>query len=1750
MATAEQDMAALENQLEKALKLAENLNKSTEAIIEKGEQRKIIRQMKNLTEKTEKIHEIKELLRDAKFTADEDEEETEQAIKEIDERAEVFENAIDELDFKLAKIQAEAKRKAREEEMALERAYEQEKMDREYRQREKEEKERLRRQAEHEDEQLEKRLKKMEQQQVQVKLPKLVISKFNGTYLDWLRFWEQFRSQIDESAIADGAKLTYLQELLEEKPKQEILGLPFSSEGYQQAKEILERKYGIDSEIINAHVTQIFSLPVVMRHDVIKIHDFYQKLNLSVQSLKTLKKLSTVEGLVRMTLDKLECIKSDLIRTDDNWRSWDFPELVEALREWTFRSPIKTTEEASKLKLGEDRKPSRFRKERGFQTQTKKSRSCVYCEKDDHRSSDCTKLKSIEERKSHLVKNKLCYNCTGNRHTAAKCKSSVSCQVCNGRHHTSICEKRKENLLAATMAGQVIHPMVLVDVDGIRCRAILDTAASTSYASSSLVNALKKKMLRKEAREIEMMLGTKKTVFEVYAAELKAVDGDFSMTTEITKLDKPVVTKVPNPDFVGVLRKYAHLKGVNIADMSQKEQLPIHLILGAGDYNAAKLEEPQRVGKPGEPTAEKTRFGWTLMAPGKGEDSGKLYFAQTTAQEDLKSLYSLDVLGLTDTKEGDQQDVYAEFKEQLMRKPEGYYETRLPWKQNHPDLPTNEQVSLQRLNANLTKLDRRDLLQQYDDVMKQQLADGILEPAPEEPTGDVVHYIPHKAVIREQAESTKLRIVYDASARASTESPSLNDCLEVGPPLQPLLFDVILRNRMKPIALTGDLKQAFLQIRIAEQDRDAMRLHWLSDLETRKIAQYRFTRAIFGGGPSPFLLGATIAEHLKQYEEKQFEVVQEIRDSLYVDDIISGGDEISNLHDMKSQMINIFKDGGFQLHKWHSNAAELEDCMSSNEAQTYADESLGARNTETSILGLKWNKKQDLISVNFLPAKETAETTKRGILRGMARIYDPLGIAAPVLLKAKTLYRQACEDNLPWDKQLPESLAKQWIKWQRQLPESISVPRCVSMKAVKDIKLHGFGDASKDGCCVTIYVVASDGVETTQGLLTSKVRVAKKNLTIPRLELISGHMVANMLDNTRNILKRYPVTSCHGWLDSTVALYWIQDLNQYKQFVANRVRKIREKKDISWRHVPTDENPSDQGSRGTIADKLEDLWFKGPEWLKNPSEWPENIVLKPSKESREEAKLIKEVLMKTMEKPKEDALWTLMEKFSYWKAIRVTAWANRFLLNCKQAKRHIGPLSTNEIELAKNHWVKKVQTDAQTAVGFEQQKEKLNLTEDERGILRCYGRIEGDYPIYLPDSDPFTRKLIMHEHMQTLHGGVNSTMARIRNQWWIPKLRRLVKSIIHGCPGCKKYRAIPLQAPAQANLPEFRTTPGKPFQVTGVDFAGPILYRRKKKMQSKCYVVLYTCTTTRAVSLQLLPDLTAEEFQHSLKLFIAKRGTPERLVSDNGKTFVATGKWIKKLKKNPNLTNYLGKSQIVWQFNLSRAAWWGGFFERLIGIMKRTLNRTIGKSLLKFKELEDVLVDIEISMNNRPLTYQGEEFDSQPLTPNMLIFGGNIRTPEIDLDVEDERLAYIKREKYLQKCKDQMWNRWTSEYVKALRERHTQKKNVNSTVKDGDVVIIKGDEKNRGFWKLGIVTSLIKGKDGVVRGVKLRAGKGIMERPLQHVYPLELKTETWKLNPKAKEFQPNSEVKKQARGAKETAKALIQHFADENDDEQ
>ena len=133
-------------------------------------------------------------------------------------------------------------------------------------------------------------------------------------------------------------------------------------------------------------------------------------------------------------------------------------------------------------------------------------------------------------------------------------------------------------------------------------------------------------------------------------------------------------------------------------------------------------------------------------------------------------------------------------------------------------------------------------------------------------------------------------------------------------------------------------------------------------------------------------------------------------------------------------------------------------------------------------------------------------------------------------------------------------------------------------------------------------------------------------------------------------------------------------------------------------------------------------------------------------------------------------------------------------------------------------------------------------------------------------------------------------MAFIRRDYWIPRLRQLTKKVIRGCFGCKKFRAAAIQSPPPGNLPVDRTMGSVPSQVLGVDYAGPIPYKICKKKEGKAYILLFACSLTRAIHLELLSDQSTEEFIKSLKRFIARRGRPQKVYSDNGKSFIAVAK--------------------------------------------------------------------------------------------------------------------------------------------------------------------------------------------------------------------------------------------------------------------
>ncbi|XP_046846737.1 uncharacterized protein LOC124440388 [Xenia sp. Carnegie-2017] len=356
----------------------------------------------------------------------------------------------------------------------------------------------------------------------------------------------------------------------------------------------------------------------------------------------------------------------------------------------------------------------------------------------------------------------------------------------------------------------------------------------------------------------------------------------------------------------------------------------------------------------------------------------------------------------------------------------------------------------------------------------------------------------------------------------------------------------------------------------------------------------------------------------------------------------------------------------------------------------------------------------------------------------------------------------------------------------------------------------------------------------------------------------------------------------------------------------------------------------------------------------------------------------------------EDSFSAILAKYPYWKTMRITAWVFRFVYNLKKKQqRRWGPLTTNELQAQVLWWLKREQLRFENSDQMREESQRLNLKKNEEGVLECRGRMQGECPIYIPPESELAKKLVMHEHLRTLHGGVSLTMTAVRENYWIPRLRQLTKKVRSRCNGCKRFQASAFAKPPTGNLPKDRTEGSRPFQVIGVDYAGPFIYKKRAGKEGKAYLLLVGCSLTRAVQLEMLPDMSTEEFMHSFKKLVARRGKPDKVYSDNAKTFVAAAKRVRKISKDEQVHDYLAKNNIKWQFNLSKAPWWGG----------------------------------------QPLAYVEDDHELPILTPNAMITG-QPSVSVIENDETSEEEEFRKRAKHIQRCKKAMWKRWTGEYLR------------------------------------------------------------------------------------------------------------------------
>ncbi|UYV60499.1 hypothetical protein LAZ67_1001330 [Cordylochernes scorpioides] len=555
--------------------------------------------------------------------------------------------------------------------------------------------------------------------------------------------------------------------------------------------------------------------------------------------------------------------------------------------------------------------------------------------------------------------------------------------------------------------------------------------------------------------------------------------------------------------------------------------------------------------------------------------------------------------------------------------------------------------------------------------------------------------------------------------------------------------------------------------------------------------------------------------------------------------------------------------------------------------------------------------------------------------------------------------------------------------------------------------------------------------------------------------------------------------------------------DNWATFVMNRVMEIRSLSETEdWYHVPGCLNPADLPSRGCLADSLErSKWWEGPSWLRRPRrDWPHReIYPDPDIVNSEKRKI---VLTSTCIEREKDQYYY---RFSnYYKILRVTAWMNRFLTNARGTigQRVKGDLTVNEIKRAELMLVRVIQRESFTGPEDKRLKD-FKLCCDSLGLLRVKTKISRRQdlesfrmPLLLPSDHDLVYLLIRWKHETWGHVGLQTLMNLLREDYWILKFRRTVRRVIHQCVKCRRFTAKSGSVES-VELPENRVRDASIFEVVGIDLTGPLVLRNRRKV----WIVIFTCAVYRAVHLELVTSLSTENFLQAFRRFVARRGRPYVVYSDNGTNFRGASRALGNLD-NAVVQSESTKQNINWKFIPPSAPWWGGWWERLIGLLKQLLRKILGQARLEFEELYTIICDTESLMNSRPLTYMsGDVEDLSPLTPALFLHDlKEIGVPDLD---SIERASLQKRYRFRQRLREDLRKRFRTEYFGFLRQE-TRRRSKTRPIKVGDLVLIGQDNAKRVNWPLARVVEVYPGRDGPVRVAKLRTSKGVQIRPGRH----------------------------------------------------
>ena len=743
-------------------------------------------------------------------------------------------------------------------------------------------------------------------------------------------------------------------------------------------------------------------------------------------------------------------------------------------------------------------------------------------------------------------------------------------------------------------------------------KILLDSCSQQTYVSQKVVKNLELNPIREVSMNIKAFGSNegKDMLLKEYQIVLKPKNKSSSMYMKALAIPS-ICAPISGQNLKLAMEQNEFLNNLNLADNGDNTKCEIDLLIGANVYWKVvngNLKKDNHTWL----TVISSMLGWLINGPVTSNQITKSVNMNIShvmkvqcekneeklLSEEISNFWNLDVIGISEDETAKEENFSIKFEN-------GRYKVELPFKESHLQLADHYTLSKKCLEQLKSRLDKNEELKRnYDDVIQEQLNCGVIEKVEDAGSIGNVTYLPHREIIRNDKTSTKLRIVFDASAKR-TNYVSLNEVLYKGPSLNPNLYDLLLKFRIYLIVMTADIEKAYLQINIEEKHRDYMRFLWFEDIFANepKLQKYRFCRVIFGVTSSQFLLNATIRAHAQHYESVDPEFARKVRNHFYVDDLTTGVNTVKEGYELYKKFKIRFMEAQFNIRKWRTNNTELRNLIAD-------DDVLDEENAK--VLGIRWNQTEDTLElgVNEIFVKaDGIKPTKRNILKVIASIYDPVGYIQPVVIKLKLLFQEICLANIDWDNHIGD-LEKKWVFIVKGLKTfaNLKLERCYYIQNMNDpvdnIYLHGFSDASvvAFGACVYLKAVTRSG-NINVSLVTAKSRVVpiKKKYTVPRLELLGNYILAKLIMVVHRALsEEIHVNDLFCWTDSMVTLAWIKSIDrEFKVFVQNRVNKIREYVIPSkWNYCSTKDNPADITRFNSCNLNENMMWKEGPSMIK------------------------------------------------------------------------------------------------------------------------------------------------------------------------------------------------------------------------------------------------------------------------------------------------------------------------------------------------------------------------------------------------------------------------------------------------------------------------------------------------------------------------------------------------------------------------